>query len=265
MNVRGNEIEDKPWLPNSIRAGMTDYLQFLFSRLNLYSPVIPILYKIVEKREVLTIVDLCSGSGGAVYSIWLNLKKHYNTNLKFILTDLYPNLSTYQYLSNKSGGNITFIKSPVDATRVPPGLNGFRTIFSGIHHFRESQVKEILKNVVISQQGIGIFDGGDKNIWMILLIIIFHPLALLFLTPFLKPFRWKKLFFTYIIPAIPLFTVWDGILSILSLYKPTELLNLANEVESKTYKWQAGKVRNKFGLRIGYLVGLPSHSDDIFY
>jgi hypothetical protein len=41
------------------------------------------------------------------------------------------------------------------------------------------------------------------------------------------------------------------------LYKPEELLEIAKEVDSKNYFWKAGKVRNKFGIHVTYLIGYP--------
>ena len=62
---------------------------------------------------------------------------------------------------------------------------------------------------------------------------------------------------TYIIPVIPLCTIWDGIASVTRLYTPQQLLNIANSVDSNSYHWQAGKKRNKFGMQITYLIGYP--------
>jgi hypothetical protein len=103
-----------------------------------------------------------------------------------------------------------------------------------------------------------LFDGGDKNIFTILGIILFHPIAFLLCTPFFKPFKFSRIFFTYILPLIPITTVWDGCVSILRLYKPDELLSLAKEIDDN-YIWKSGKVKNKFGMNVAYLIGYPSN------
>ena len=202
------------------------------------------------------VVDLCSGSGGAVEKIRESFKKNYNKDLQFILTDISPRIQAYQYLSVKTGNAVSFADYPVDATNVPIKLTGFRTMFSGIHHFEPEEVKAIIQNTIRARQGLAIFDGGNKSIAMILLIIIFHPVAILLSTPFYKPFRWSRLVFTYILPLIPVSAIWDGIISIINLYKPSKLLALARE-SNIDYIWEAGKVRNKFGLSITYLTGIP--------
>jgi len=76
-------------------------------------------------------------------------------------------------------------------------------------------------------------------------------------TPFFKPFRFSRLLYTYIIPIIPFCTIWDGIVSIIRLYKPSELLKIAREVDTENYFWEAGKKRSNFGLKVTYLIGYP--------
>ena len=51
-------------------------------------------------------------------------------------------------------------------------LKGVRTIFSAFHHFDNCTAREVIKNAVEAKQAIGIFDGGDKNLFMIVATII---------------------------------------------------------------------------------------------
>lgn len=258
MKLRGFEFEDQPWFPEIIRDSMTDYLRFLFHTFKLYQPVLPLIKDALIKTGSHQILDLCSGSGGAMEGIYENLKQTFNAEIKITLTDLFPSLLVYQNLYRQTDGGISYIDKPIDACRVPSELKGFRTLFSGFHHFDFQKATVILKNAVDAKQGIGVFDGGNKSIVMILLIIILHPIFLCFCTPFFKPFRISRLIFTYLIPIIPFCTVWDGIFSISRLYKPNEMLQMAQGTDSKDYIWVSGKVRNKFGMSIAYLIGYPS-------
>jgi len=131
-------------------------------------------------------------------------------------------------------------------------------MFSAYHHFKPDAAKAILKNAVDNNAGIAIFDGGNKDLLMILGIIIIHPIAFFFLTPFFKPFRFSRLLFTYLIPLIPLCTVWDGIVSILRLYTPKDLYQLTRHLDAEHYTWRSGKVKNKLGMKIAYLIGYPT-------
>ncbi len=41
------------------------------------------------------------------------------------------------------------------------------------------------------------------------------------------------------------------------LYKPAELLSVANSINSPLFKWNAGNLKNKFGMKVTYLLGYP--------
>lgn len=251
------EFEDLAWFPDTIRESMTDYLRYLITKVEFYRPVVPLIIEGMNRSNVNQVIDLCSGGGGAIEQIQNDLKQLSYAKIKIILTDKYPNKSAYEILSAKTGGAISFIDKSVEAADVPLTLKGFRTIFSGFHHFNNSIAKAVLKNAVDAKSGIGIFDGGDKHIFAVLAILIVHPLVFLFFTPFFRPFRFSRLFFTYIIPIVPFCTIWDGIVSIIRLYKPNDLLQFAKEVEPDTYYWISGKKKSKFGLNVTYLIGYP--------
>ncbi len=74
MKFRAFEFEDQPWLPGIIRDSMTDYLRFLFHTFNLYESVLPVLKEALIQTKSEQMLDLCSGSGGAMQTIYENLK-----------------------------------------------------------------------------------------------------------------------------------------------------------------------------------------------
>jgi hypothetical protein len=251
------EFEDLDWFPGTIRESMTDYLRYLITKVNFYQPIIPLIIEGLNQTNSNQIIDLCSGGGGAIEQIQNNLLQQSNSVIKIILTDKYPNISAFEFLSVKTKGGISFSDISIDAANVPATLKGFRTIFSGFHHFNHHFAKSVIKNAVDDKSGIGIFDGGDKNIIAVIAILLMHPIAFFLFTPFFKPFRFSRLFFTYIIPIIPFCTIWDGIVSIIRLYKPNELLKIANEVDNKNYFWKAGKMKSTLGMNVTYLIGYP--------
>lgn len=255
------EFEDLAWFPDIIRVSMTDYLRYLITKVDFYRPIVPLIIEGMKRSDVNQIIDLCSGGGGAIEQIQNELKQLTDAEIKIILTDKFPNTSAYEFISAKTNSEISFLDTPVDAADVPLTLKGFRTIFSGFHHFDNSFAKSVLKNAVEANSGIGIFDGGNKNFLAILAILIVHPVVFFFFTPFFRPFRFSRLIFTYIIPVIPFCTVWDGIVSIIRLYKPSELLQIAREVNSKKYYWKAGKLKCRYGLNVSYLIGYSLPGD----
>lgn len=218
----------------------------------------PLLNECLEIMNTNKIVDLCSGAGGPILKIQKDLCKSYAKATEVSLTDLYPNNESCQY--NKSGahGIIKCVDNPVDATAVPVALDGIRTLFSSIHHFGPDEVRKILEDAAKSKQGIAIFDIGEKNLISVVGILIFHPVLQILLTPFFRPFRFKTILFTYFIPLILIFTIWDGVMSILRLYSPNDLQNLAEEIKTEKFQWRSGKVKNRLGLDVTYLIGIPS-------
>src|SRR5450755_3842184 len=232
------EFEDLSWFPHTIRQSMTDYLRFVLTILNFYQPITPLLVEGLNKTNSTQIIDLCSGGGGAIEQIKNNIQQESKIKVSIILTDKYPNKNAFEFLSVKTKGSISFSNISTDATDVPATLKGFRTIFSGFHHFNNNFASSVIKNAVDAKAGIGIFDGGNKNIFFILAIALIHPIAFFLLTPFIKPFRFSRIFFTYLIPIIPICTIWDGVISFIRLYKPAELLKIARQVNNENYYWK---------------------------
>lgn len=251
------EFEDLPWFPDVIRSGGTDYLRYFLKWSELYKPCVDLLNTAMNETGDHALIDLCSGGGGYVEDVLNGLKAVGRSDAKITLTDKFPNIPAYEHLKEKSSGSIDFRADSVDVFDFPESLRGFRVMFSAIHHFKPEQVKLILKNAVNAGSPIAIFDGGEKGIIPVLGLLLFHPLAFLLFTPFMRPFRWSRILFTYIIPLIPLYTIWDGIVSILRMYTPDELKMLAHEVAHDKYQWFSGKTTNRFGIKASYLIGYP--------
>ena len=260
MRVHLFEFEDLTWFPEVIRSGGTDYLRYFLNATKLYEPTIGIIKQTLEETGEPQIIDLCSGGGGYIESIHDRLASGNQNKLSIILTDKFPNVSAFQVIAQRTNGEIKFINEPVDALNVPGHLTGLRVMFSAIHHFQPSQVRGVLQNAVDARSPIAIFDGGDKNIFTFLGMILFHPIAFLLFTPFFKPFKLSRIFFTYILPLIPIYTVWDGCVSILRMYTTKELINIARETGDNSYNWKVGKIKNKFGLHAIFLVGIPERN-----
>ena len=161
-------------------------------------------------------------------------------------------------MKNESEGNIDYIKEPVDAKNTTTDIKGMRTLFSAFHHFKPADAKSILRNAVKDSAPIAIFEGADKNILSFLGILLITPLIFIIFTPFMKPFKLSRIFFTYIVPLIPITTVWDGLVSIVRMYTPKEMQKMAMEVDSPGYKWKSGKLRGKAGNTVMYLTGYPA-------
>jgi hypothetical protein len=245
------EFTDQRWFPEVLRHGVTAYIATVY-RLSRELPQrwAEKISTVLPQDERSEILDLCSGSGGPMPRIIQELVK-LGYNVRATLTDLYPH--------PKFGSNprITWTAELVDATHVPSNLSGVRTMFSAFHHFRPDAAKAILKDAFDRRRAICIFEsgsGGLLNFGMALL----HPIVLLALMPFVRPFCWSYLVFTYLIPLIPLSLLWDIIVSFLRIYSPDEMATMTEDLKAPDYSWEIGRIQVR-GVPGGlpYLVGRP--------
>ncbi|UII76230.1 hypothetical protein LV716_00075 [Flagellimonas sp. HMM57] len=236
------ELEDQKWFPTFLRNYGTDFLQFLSNKTKMYKPIIPIIEKGLLKSKTNQIVDLGSGSGGGL--IWLNsqLKKDI-PDLKIILTDFYPNIPAFKLTKTKSD-NFEYLEKSVDARSVPNELKGLRTQFLSLHHFKPKDAKLILQNAVDTDSSIAIFEGQERSLPSIL-AMLFSPISVLLTTPFIRPFKIGRIVFTYLIPIVPLFVLWDGVVSSLRTYSVKEMNKLVENLNgTETYDWEINKVKS---------------------
>ncbi len=246
------EFEDQKWFPGFLRDYGTDFLQFLSNKTKLYKPAIPILEKGLASIDEKQIVDLASGGGGGL--LWLNgeLQK-LHPGLKIILTDYYPNLSAFEYTKGQAD-NFEFISVPIDARKVPETLKGLRTQFLSLHHFKRNDAVQILQNAVDAESPIAIFEAQERSVPSIL-AMLFSPISVLLTTPFIRPFKWGRLLFTYLIPIVPLFVLWDGVVSSLRTYSVKEMHDLVGLLDNKdSFIWEINKVKSGPGVLL-YLLG----------
>ncbi len=251
------EFEDLPWFPKVIRAGMMDYLRFMISALGTYRPIVPLLLAALRHTGQTRVLELGAGAGGGTAGVLRELRATGLPEARICLTDLYPQPAAWQALQAANPG-LDFEPTTVNALAVPPALPGFRTIFSAFHHFPPAAAEALLADAVRQRSGIGVFEGAGKHWAELLLAVTVLPVAQLLITPLIRPFRFSRLFFTYAVPLIPLFTIWDGCVSILRMYPPEQLLALAHRADpAGTFAWQAGTVRHWWGPRVTYLIGVP--------
>ena len=253
------ELEDQPWFPRLIRAYMQDHLRFMGDWSGpAYQGFVEKLKAALERVGQREILDLCSGGGGPVKIILQKLQVQ-GVAATARLTDLYPNTEAYEQLERESDGAIQGHSSPVNATNVPPELNGFRLMANGFHHFRPEDARMVLADAVTKQRSIAVIEMVSRSALAFVSVGIGF-LAVFIATPFVKPFRLSRLFFTYVLPVIPLCVLWDGLVSCLRVYSPDELRTLVSRLGPTEYDWDIGRLRTGPGAAT-YLIGTPRLSD----
>lgn len=250
------ELEDQPWLPRTLRDLATDYLAFLLSWLEPYRQIVPFLSQALITTGRQRLIDLCSGGAGPVLDLQRALARE-GLDVTVTLTDKYPNLPAFARL-RRGDDAVDFWPAPVDATAVPAELAGFRTIFTAFHHFRPEEAKKILADAVRARSPIGVFDVAERSPRMLLFALLCVPLLVFALTPFIRPVRWQRLLWTYVLPLVPLICWWDGVVSQLRAYRPDELEAMVDELPSNGFHWRIGATRSAFYRGcVTFLIGYP--------
>jgi hypothetical protein len=85
---------------------------------------------------------------------------------------------------------------------------------------------------------------------------LFTPIFVAFATPFIRPFRWKRLLWTYVIPLIPLTCLWDGLVSACRAYTAAEMLAMTKGFDDFDWKADGIAIRGTAG-HLTHLLGTP--------
>lgn len=235
---------------------MTDFLCHATIRMRLHHKIVDILKATVSRSQASTIVDLCSGGGGLLAGMQRELSTELGEKLNIVFTDKYPNLDALSRLCAQNPKQVNFERDSVDATAVPTRLRGVRTLFSAFHHFPPPVARDILQDAVCNRQPIAIFEVSRRSIAGLVPMLL-SPLATWMLTPSIRPLTWRRLFFTYIVPAVPFFVMWDGIVSSFRTYSPKELQLLVMQLKTNNYCWEIKRISAPLGYKITYLTGIP--------
>jgi hypothetical protein len=250
------ELEDLEWFPARIRDFGTDFIHFVETRIELHKAIVPLLGDALRRTGSTRVVDLCSGGSGPIANIAKDLAQE-GLDVQFMLTDRFPNIAAFERVVGESEGRIVYSCEPVNALSVSPDLVAFRTIINAFHHFRPDTARAILRDAVAVGQPIAIFEIPERTVRTILPMFL-TPLFVWLATPFIRPFSWLRLLFTYLIPIVPLCSLWDGVVSQLRAYRDVDLRKMTEGLGGGEYEWRAGwapvpSIRGK----VTWLIGLP--------
>ena len=249
------EVEDFPRCPRLLRDTLTNLLRWMIARFHIYEPTTSLLEELLARSPQARFIDLCSGGAGPWPSLAPALARSRGRMTPVLLTDLYPNRAAFRQAGEESGGLICGRLEPVDATHVPPELEGVRTIFSAFHHFRPDLARRILCDAALNGAPIGVFEFTERSLRATLPIPLLLLLAVV-LSFVQRPFRWARVFWSVVLPLYPLVIAWDGFVSNMRTYSPGELRALVADIEAPGYGWKIGKLsRGVFGPRLTYLIG----------
>ncbi|MBT8297549.1 MAG: hypothetical protein KJO52_04385 [Maribacter sp.] len=260
------EFEDFSWFPGWLRVCMTNLIVILQKGLGVPELLAGLIADVMKKKKLSHIVDLGSGSGGAMPEVMLSLQDLEGLeNVTLTLTDLFPNDAMLKKFNTDANDKISYLETSVDATNIATAPEGLKTMVNCFHHMPPKKARAILESAQRTNQPLLVYEMGDNNIplliWLLLLPIslIILIIMVLFMTPFVKPLTWRQVVFTYLIPVIPICYAWDGQASLPRMYTLKDLDYLLGGLGSGNYTWQKGHAVKNNGKKQGiYLLGLPN-------
>lgn len=255
------EFTDLPGCPEPVRRLVTDYLRFVLWLFRVEELLTALLRRLLDRSGARRLVDLCSGASGPLVPL---LRRLGGAPVSALLTDRFPNLPALEAAAAQGGGAIDYVPTSVDATAVPPELEGARTLFQSLHHFPPPLARAILGDAARRGAAIGIFEVTAREALPILSSFLLIPLVLV-ITPFIRPLTPWRLLLTYVLPIAPFVIFWDALVSSLRSYTVDELRALTEGLPegaggdgsaAGAYVWEAGQLRHR-GFPVTYLLGYP--------
>jgi hypothetical protein len=249
------EFEDQPWFPRVLRSHMMSWLSSAYRYSSLPAIWAGYIASALPSSQPLEIVDLASGGAGPLPLVRDKLAaKGYVVSI--ILTDLHPDPGAMTTLNDR-GGPIRYWPEPVDATLVPVQLKGVRTMFTALHHFPPDAASQIFRDAFEKKIFLFVFEGSVRSVGSLAGSLLI-PLAVLALTPWVRPFSWSRVLWTYIVPILPVVILWDGVVSQMRTYSQPELALMTSRFSSADYTWEAGEIRPpNLPFALPYVIGRP--------
>lgn len=196
------ELEDYPNFPSWLRNFQTEFIGFMVVRFNIYRDFIKHISSLSLPHQPM--IDLCSGSGEIAVHIFNKSKCFSN----LILSDKFPNKIAFD--NNK----ISYLPQSVDVLEMEFKPNICYTLFNAFHHFEEEEKLKIVQQIMASGSRAFIVEILEPKIYDFFKVLFATTVGSLLLTPFVRPFSFKRLFFTYILPVNIVTITFDGLVSV---------------------------------------------------
>jgi hypothetical protein len=240
-----------------LREGTTLYLEAverLFGVHRLFAPKLLLALRETGSRKVL---DMGSGGGGPVRHAVAEVERELKESVDITLTDLYPNEKAVKAIEALGRSDVRYLRKSINASDPPEGLPGVRSMFACFHHLKPELARGVLERAYRGREAICIFEITDPSPPGVLSCVMM-PLYVLLLTPFIRPMTWSQLFFTYVIPVLPILISWDGFVSTLRTYSPKDMEAMTSDLRDDHYHWEIGSLAHPvLPVSFPYAVGMP--------
>ena len=224
------EFNERNECPEFIRDGIVELLGKGIRWGKYFDNSIQTFIQFANKVDTTIFLDLCSGSGEPAEIFIDGLIRHGVNQFKFVLSDLFPKIHAMEEAAKRYPEHIDIITQSIDATDVNSDFDqAARTIINAFHHFPPNLAKNIIRDCVIKKRGLFIIESFPRSVLRFLSILPYLAVSYI-ANPFItKKDRFLKLFFSFIIPVIPVLGTFDGFISALRIHSKDDLFSMVDE------------------------------------
>jgi hypothetical protein len=235
------EWNDAAWAPVALRETIVEALSRTLAWGRILHGAAAPFRAFLERTDAREVLDLCSGAGGPAVILADELVRAGVRPPRFILTDLHPQIASWERLRRRHPETLDFIREPVDATRIPHDLRRgrARVIVNALHHLPPELAGPVLRGASGDGPGVFVVEGFERNP---LRFGAFAPAGIpaLLVNPLLTDtHRLEKVALTWLTPAALAASVWDGVVSTLRVYTEEELRRMVAPV-GDAFDWTYG-------------------------
>jgi len=260
------EVEDLAICPDWIRDRVTSMIVVVHRWLGVPRIIADQLGLLLADLDVdtVTIVDVCSGSGGPLPDALelMTTEQALDRQFKLLLTDLRPPAGWEVDLGKGNGSteaSVEYFEQSVNAclplmeqlktvraeggnALVVDGSLVVRTLVCGFHHLAPEQARLVLLDAQVSKQPLVIFELTDGTVpprWLWWGTLPPNFLYGLLVSLFTWPMSVRELVFSFLVPVIPACFAWDGAVTSARTYREAEFYDLVRTLPvSEDYQWE---------------------------
>ena len=199
------ELEDLPGFPPLLRQMQTEYIGWMVRFFRVYRRIPALSRQYLPSKFLQQWQDIGSGSGGPIAALACSPEWQ---SVSITLSDLYPQEA------HRLPPNCRYEPKPTDALQLELDTPHTLSFFNAFHHFTLQEQSEIISSQLKAGHAVFVAEILQPNPLSFLRILLATTLGQILFCPFVTPFRWQRILFTWLLP-VNLFTVtWDGLVSV---------------------------------------------------
>lgn len=219
---------NQSWFPTFLKQCIFEFMTWFVGKVKAAVPFLPVIEEGLTRTSKRQIINIDSQSGAGFETLEPLLEKD-------------------------------IVIQKTDVKNIQTTHKGLYVSVNAFHQLTPVEAKALLTTIAKSGNPVAIVEGNNDSLWQVVGMTIFVPLTVLLTAPFVKPFRFSRIIFTYLIPILPIVTLIDGFLALFKLYAPVDLEELTASIAIENYHWRSGKMDNGRGGKIIYLLGWQSN------